>query len=616
MSDPKAPWLSLLEPEELARLAERARLDVQGAINGEPVKEGVKLSDREEEARFERDHARLVRGLSGLRVAARAYALARDPEGLRPIVWGTWGVANARPFDTHVDSERRIATAVLSAGARLLEVPGLAERLASSDSCDVRYALARALPEGPTSEPLLRALAQDGDTDVREAAAERIGPVDRWGGAFPIPPDDHPDEVLAPVHRVLALRRYAQSRVPEEVVSAFAPLSDALAVACWERVLSPDHLGGDVLREWLAPLLERPGGGAALGRLVVLWESRGRAAVTSRTLDLARERLSEDARARAFAELLGAVREQEIAEREGRKSGRYLRRYMVEHAVAIAPEEPDARVVLEAILGVPIEAASREPGEDDYATDALAPLLARARLDDGLRNALVEARRAGKPGRWARIGREAWSALGPDPALRAKAWRDIEDPEAEVREEAVGALLGAHHDAADGAVDELARRLYERPALRAAVLRRHDELLAEAREDLVRGALDLDAAAVVLAKTPRAEETDAMWEAARALRERAIGDPTSDEWASSAYFFALVRETEEGPDPRDLPYIRAVVERALTVEGESMMLRFASEKLARMAGEESTALAREIDERATTEEQRRQVRVGREYARR
>src|SRR5690606_10045886 len=131
----------------------------------------VELSDREAREMFEREHARLVRGLCGLRVAARAYALARDPEGLRPIVWGTWGVANARPLDTPVDSEQRIATAVLSAGPRLLEVPGLAERLASSDSCDVRYALARALPEGPASEPLLRALAHDADTDVREAAA-------------------------------------------------------------------------------------------------------------------------------------------------------------------------------------------------------------------------------------------------------------------------------------------------------------------------------------------------------------------------------------------------------------------------------------------------------------
>src|SRR5690606_32609205 len=186
-----------------------------------------------------------------------------------PIVWGAWGVHAAGDiFQTHVDSEERIATAVASVGARVLEVPGLAERLAGSTLPAVRRALAQALPD--SSEPILRALAQDDDPEVRKAARAKLGADDRGGGAFPIAPDGHPDEVLEAARRVLDKKAY--KREVDEAVQAFAPLSDALAVACWERVLAPYRIGKEQHRAWLACLCERPGGGAALPRRLAPWE--------------------------------------------------------------------------------------------------------------------------------------------------------------------------------------------------------------------------------------------------------------------------------------------------------------------------------------------------------
>src|SRR5690606_2060088 len=119
----------------------------------------------------------------------------------------------------------------------------------------------------------------------------------------------------------------------------------------------------------------------------------------------------------------------------------------------------------------------------------------------------------------------------PDPVLREKARRELDDPSDEVRTAAVRALLGPLHDPSeDGELEAAARELYRRPALRAAVLWKVDALLADARRDLDAGELDLSGAIVLLHRTPPEEQTDALWSAVRALRDRAMSDPDDPSW--------------------------------------------------------------------------------------
>src|SRR5690606_12069688 len=157
---------------------------------------------------------------------------------------------------------------------------------------------------------------------------------------------------------------------------------------------------------------------------------------------------------------------------------------------------------------------------------------------------------------------------------------------------------------------ELAERLYERPELRAFVLRQQEALLARAREDLVAGRLDLKTALVVMHRTPEDEQTDAMWVAARALRDRAMADPEDTSWLSPDGLTALIHPGDEW-DPSDLAYVRAVVELGLTAPGKHGYLPFAIAALERKDTEESAALLREIDERASTDEIRTSVELGR-----
>lgn len=604
--------LALFEPEELASFTERARLDVQGGIKGEPVKKGQVLTTQEELDMDDRERARLVRGLAGLRLAAGCYALARDPEGLRPIVWGAWGIHSWRDVtETHVDSAERIATAVLAVGPRVFEVAGLAEALASSPLAEVRRALAQALPEGPASEPLLRALANDDDPEARAHARKKIQDDDPWGGAFPISPEGHPDHVLAAARKVLDQRAY--ERKVDETVSAFSKLADELAIACWARVLAPYRVGQAMLREGIAAMLARPRGGEAFARLIVTWEGLAAGSSAKGWVESVRDRLSEERRVEAFTEMVrvfGELEHDQSAQREHP----YLRTSIADAALALEPSRGDARALLETVLGCEIERASETPEREssDLAPGILSEVLARWPLDDALRATLIEMRRAGTPGRWAAVDTSVWNSLGPDPVLRERAWRQLEASDASTRSSALQALLGPLHDPSeDGSIDELANRLYERRELRASLLHQHEALLPRAREDLLAGRLELDAAIVVMQRTARDEQTDAMWAVARALRDRAMNDPQDKRWFSVDGLTALIQEGDEW-EASDLAYVRAIVEVALTVPKKHGILPFAIMAIERKDTVESEALLREIDERATTDELQAAVQHGRE----
>lgn len=175
MDERLKPAAELLTPEELARLSERARLDAQTGVRGRRRRAGEDLDDAAEELEQEQQYACFARGLTGLRYAARAYALRNEAAGLSPVVWGCWAASDDQ-WESHRAPDQMIAEAVASAGERVLEVPGLAERLARSPLPAVRLALAKALPASCAS--ILAALAGDRDPGVRAAASKKVAAAD------------------------------------------------------------------------------------------------------------------------------------------------------------------------------------------------------------------------------------------------------------------------------------------------------------------------------------------------------------------------------------------------------------------------------------------------------
>ena len=592
MNELLRPIAELLDDEELATLVERARLDAQTGVEGIPVSEEDDLDDdfddedEREEAVHAREHSLFLRGVVGLRFAARAYTLKKDPAGLRPIVWGSWALTAER-FDMHLTPVEMIAGAVERVGPRLREVPGLAVRLARSPSAWVRRALARALPA--SEEGILRALAQDDDPEVRETAQAKVGALDEWGGAFPIAPDGHAREVLEAAREVLDAPPHELGRDAERAVAAFAPLSDALAIACWERLLSREPTSVEAVSTWIARLLERPGGGSALARITARWKERERTPTHEPWLTGAKA-LDETIRARASEELLARLREE---------ASESIRKELAEAVKVLAPAQGDARALLETILGAPIDDAAGAPSDGDAVTAMhLSDVLARWPLEPVL-DALIEARRAGRPGAWARVTHPVWSRLGPDPVLRERARAELaSSDDVQVRRRAVSVLLGEHRgeDA-----DDLARELYRDRELRSAVLSYAPKVvIGEARRDLERGELGLFETIAVLSRTPAEEQTDAMWAAARATRDAALAGAAKERDRALSSVGVLARAGDAW-DPSDLAFVREAVELALADDEETWLLSSIVQVLERVDTPESEALLDELDARASEE---------------
>ena len=585
MNELLRPIAELLDDEELATLVERARLDAQTGVKGIPGADEDDGEDEREHDLRDREHSLFLRGLVGLRFAARAYALKKDPAGLRPIVWGSWALTAER-FDMQLTPVEMIAGAVERVGPRLREIPGLAERLARSPSAWVRRALARALPS--SEEGILRALAQDDDPEVRETARAKVGALDEWGGAFPIAPDGHAREVLEAAREVLDAQPYDLGRDAERAVVAFAPLSDALAIACWERLLSREPTSVEAVSTWIARLLERPGGGAALARITVRWKERGRTPTHAPWLDAAAA-LDEGIRARASEELLARLRQE---------ANESIRKELAEAVKVLAPAQGDARGLLETLLGASIEDAAGAPSEGDAVTAMhLSEVLARWPLE-AVAEALVEARRAGRPGAWDRVTNPVWSRLGPDPVLRERARADLASDDVKVRRRAVSVLLGEHRDEDAG---DLARELYRDRELRSAVLSYAPmAVMTEARRDLERGELGLSETITVLSCTPAEEQTDAMWAAARTTRDAALAGAPKERHRALSEVEVLARGGDAW-DPSDLAFVREAIELALADEREAWLFASIVPALERVDAPESEALLDELDARASEE---------------
>ena len=134
----------------------------------------------------------------------------------------------------------------------------------------------------------------------------------------------------------------------------------------------------------------------------------------------------------------------------------------------------------------------------------------------------------------------------------------------------------------------------------------------QARRDLEAGRSSLAEAIAVLSNTPAAEQTDAMWSAARARRDEALTGTDEERARALEAVQVLVRRGDEW-DARDLAYAREVIEPAYAFETHGLlgMLLIA---IARVDAPESAALLSAIEARATTPEARARLKEARRFA--
>jgi hypothetical protein len=585
---------ALLDPDELARLAERARLDAHTGIVGAPVSDDDDDDDEAWETQSNRDFALARRGVTGLRFAARAYAANLDEAGLMPAVWGGWVIGKKRyEFDTSIELE--LGGAVRACAARILEVPGLDSRLARSRRGYVRGAPAAALPRERLD--VLSALARDPEPSVRDAARKKLG--DDAPAFFPAPVDGIPEAALARARAVLAMPTYMLHPKPRRAVAALAALPDRAAVACWELLLSVDVTWKRPASTWIPRLVARPGGDAALVRLLERWAGRGSGASMHTWLGGVK-RLPASRRKEAFDALVDRFRELESDDARAAVPQRF-RRDLASCAVAIAPDRGDARALLETVLGSRIEDAARGSDAHDSSAWRLSEILLSWPLGR-VRGALRRAQREGRPGRWRRVSYEVFEALGPDPVLRRRALRELDSKDPEKRRVAVLLLLKHRDPEKDGTEAALARRLFARPELRLAVLRHAIGIDGLARRHLLADRLTAEEAAIVLANSTEQQIDDRHWAAARRARDAALdGAPEERARVFEQCVGGLVRPGRSW-DPSDLAFVRAAVDHALSSEAAAPALERIVLAICKVDGAESSALLRDIEARATSAE--------------
>jgi len=488
--------------------------------------------------------------------------------------------------DRHQVSDA-LAAAVKSCAPRFTEVPGLAERLAKSTYTSVRIALAQVLPKSEVS--LLRALAQDANRDVREAANKRLDASLR-SDAFPISTEGHDESVLAKARHILELPTHQYGKHQPEAVLAIRPLSDALATAVWERLLLAGHVGGAQFWPWLAALLERPGGEHALVRLLTEWSRTDDSFFVAYSFEKI-GKLSVAACNRTVDALLLAIRD---APKEG-----YLRSQMAQCTSRLVTPRYDKMKLLEGVLGVPIHEAAETLPDHHYPSYELAKPLTLAPVRGPLREVLIGALRDGKRGRWQHVPHAVWVRLGADPSIREKTIQSIETAAADKRGELVATLLQHRIPELDGTEAKLVESLYVNPELRPALIRTTKAGKVLARRSLLKGELAMDAVAEftlcgIERKDPESRQSDRLWVAVRRARDAALAN------AFDIDLCALIRPGETF-EPSDLALAQRAYEKLLANEPmEGDYLRFIN-ALANVKAAESQAMLDTLAEKSEVE---------------
>lgn len=577
--------MDFLPPDALARLHEQSRMSVQTGTEGSPVPEG------EEDELFggptqQADYARVTRGLVGLRFCAAVYGSAGRAEGLVAASFAGWAIHSSAMDVERYDFGGALAASVKSCAPRLAEVPGLAERLATSTYTSVRIALAQVLPK--TEVGVLQALARDAHRDVREAANKRLDASLRTD-AFPISTEGHDEAVLAKARFILELPTYHYGKHGAEALLAMQPLSDALAVAVWERLLRAGHVGGAQFWPWLGALLERPGGEHAFVRMLIEWNRTDEAFFVARNFEKVGE-LSAAARKRTLDALLLAMKS---APSEG-----YLGSQIAQCASRLVTPDYDAMKLLEAVLGVPVEKAAETEEDYRYPSHEFAKPLATMPMRGPLRATLTAALHDGKRGRWKHVPQAVWLRLGADPLIRAQARESLATADASKRFGLVSTLLQHRIAKLDGTEAKLVESLYADADLRPALIRLTKSGKALARRSLLRGELSIEAISELVprgieGKTATSPQSKRLWAAVRKARDAALSEKVDFD------LLALIRPGESF-DPNDLALAKRGCAALLVNEPHQGNVPGFLNALAAVRSEDARAMRAELAERSET----------------
>ena len=338
--------------------------------------------------------------------------------------------------------------------------------------------------------------------------------------AFPISTEGHSEAVLAKARRILDLPTHHYEKHQRAAVLAMRLLSDALAVAVWERLLLAGSVRDGQFLAWIRALLERPGGEHAFIRLLFGWcRTQDIYFVTDRLGKLGK--LSDQARCRTVDALLAALSKSE----EGHTSSHFAK-----CAAHLATPCCDLTKLLETVLGVPIERASETAEDHEYPLVELGKAFDKPALQRALHEVFLKALRDGAKGRWKRLPGSVWKRLSPDPVARERAHDELArlpSIHPDHLYELVRSLLQHRSPALDGTEAELVSTLNTHPQLRPALIQQTREGKNLAARLLLRDELGIEAVCefvrhdLVSAKRAK-RQTDQLWAAVRRARDAAL----------------------------------------------------------------------------------------------
>jgi hypothetical protein len=471
-SMPDAP-LVLATADEIRAIFRRARAAV------------VQIMTRDDDDDFDadeyrRESERLRAAVEALRFCCIAAGQLGDAS-LVPLVIDA--IAAREDLDAHADDDvsamSGALTWLLRAGA---PVGPEVQALAAHHDPHLRAAVAAGLPaRGEREIALLDALATDPIPDVRNAAKKALAPIREvawWKGKFTSDPVARllPDEALAlkpTLERLSALLDEPRYRLEdrkgelEELVSA---LPDALLVDLVETIHSSSDAFGGRFPALLTALLARPGGLDAFKRLCAIWSEERMTYLKGDDLAACVAALPRAARAAVCGDLAAHAASFPPSVRTSLRGG--PARLAAELAGVAWPPGEDLSPLLDTMLSISQELG--DSPEMDWVLTGLRKALESDEADPTtILDRVLDARLAGHPGPWKRLGRSLDDLLerAPASALRPAAERAILTEDRASVAWGIAQLLGRARDGErDPPAPELLARFLAEPRYRAVVV--------------------------------------------------------------------------------------------------------------------------------------------------
>ncbi len=413
-------------------------------------------------------------------------------------------------WDDHADRD----TDVIVAGLRELLRKGApvndsVEAFASHTNDDIRAAIADGLrPTNARAIKLLEKLARDPIAAVRkpaQAALASRGELPWWGGKFQRDPlaslsEGDASALREPIEQISAMldqSRYALMNQDRAFAELAAKLPDAIALDVIELVLSSGSNYETKMPATGAYLLSREGGVEVFIRVLKGW-AKHRAFFLMAEHKAMLENLPGERATAASLALAKYALSAPAKVRDEISTSYYMAAELAAHG---AHEGTDLSPFVEMILAAP---EAKTEGRDLLIHKVAEVLAAKGAVPGALSARLLEARLAGYPGAWSRMGMSIDKLLHKAPLelLRPAAEQALRsDDDKLVRWGMQFILTAAHVPETDGTQLELAGRLCEDPRLRTLVAGDHVLLkmaIAPLRVALRRGELAWDVALNVI----------------------------------------------------------------------------------------------------------------------